>query len=240
MKRLFLFDVDGTLTPSRQNIDPSFKEFFSEFCVSNPVCFVTGSDKAKTIEQIGENLFNKALFSFNCAGNEIWEREKLIYKRSWEPPNSLISTLKDILEKSQYPYKTGNHIELRNGMVNFSIPGRNCSLEQRKHYVKWDRETNDRERILSKLNAYFVNEYDIYIGGETGLDIFPVGFGKSQVVKYIRDMESNYVLYYFGDQIIPNHNDYDIAMKCDHNYKVKSWTDTKEILDYFIEAGICE
>ena len=240
MKRLFLFDVDGTLTPSRQNIEAEFRDFFSEFCSSNLVCLVTGSDKDKTVEQIGEELFNKVLFSFNCAGNEIWEKEKLIYKTSWEPPNDLLLFLKDIIEKSNYPYKTGNHIELRNGMVNLSIPGRNCTLDQRHHYVKWDLETNDREKILSKLNYRFLDMYDIYIGGETGLDIFPKGFGKSQVVNYIRDMEENYVLYYFGDQIKPGYNDYDIAMKCNHNYKVRTWTDTKEILEYFIEAGICE
>jgi len=29
----FIFDVDGTLTPSRQKIDPTFKDWFIEFCM---------------------------------------------------------------------------------------------------------------------------------------------------------------------------------------------------------------
>ena len=36
----FVFDVDGTLTPSRGKIDPEFKQFFDEFCVKNNVYFV--------------------------------------------------------------------------------------------------------------------------------------------------------------------------------------------------------
>ena len=48
----FIFDVDGTLTPSRGKIDNDFKKFFVEFCMNNNVYLVTGSDKPKTVEQI--------------------------------------------------------------------------------------------------------------------------------------------------------------------------------------------
>ena len=40
----YIFDVDGTLTPSRGIIDPTFKEFFIRFCNNNDVTLVTGSD----------------------------------------------------------------------------------------------------------------------------------------------------------------------------------------------------
>ena len=33
----FIFDVDGTLTPSRGTIDPEFKEFFMDFAKKNNV-----------------------------------------------------------------------------------------------------------------------------------------------------------------------------------------------------------
>ena len=41
----FIFDVDGTLTPSRGIIDLNFKMFFNTFCLDNDVYLVTGSDK---------------------------------------------------------------------------------------------------------------------------------------------------------------------------------------------------
>ena len=50
----FIFDVDGTLTPSRGLMDSQFQQWFNDFCRAYPVYLVTGSDKPKTIEQIGE------------------------------------------------------------------------------------------------------------------------------------------------------------------------------------------
>ena len=40
----FIFDVDGTLTPSRREMDKEFVQFFFEFCTKNDVYLVTGSD----------------------------------------------------------------------------------------------------------------------------------------------------------------------------------------------------
>ena len=47
----FIFDVDGTLTPSRGKIDLEFKTFFDTFCKLNDVYLVTGSDRDKTINK---------------------------------------------------------------------------------------------------------------------------------------------------------------------------------------------
>ena len=52
----FIFDVDGTLTPSRQTIDPEFKKFFLRFIKDNKVFLVTGSDYPKTVEQLGADI----------------------------------------------------------------------------------------------------------------------------------------------------------------------------------------
>ena len=41
----FLFDIDGTLTPSRSVIDKDFKIFFLKWMENKSVYLVTGSDK---------------------------------------------------------------------------------------------------------------------------------------------------------------------------------------------------
>ncbi len=61
----FVFDVDGTLTPSRGKIDLEFGKWFLEFCNDNPVYLVTGSDKPKTAEQVGEQIYNAAVSVYN-------------------------------------------------------------------------------------------------------------------------------------------------------------------------------
>lgn len=234
----FIFDVDGTLTPSRKSIDKEFEKFFIDFCSSNTVYLVTGSDRPKTVEQIGSEILKKVKLCFNCAGNEVWKDDVLISKEEWNPPDILINYLENILEKSKFPIRAGNHIEKRNGMLNFSIVGRNCNDEQRKEYVEWDKNTQERLHIVEKITNVFKN-IDCYVGGETGVDIFPVGGGKVQAISKIRTSAID-KLYYFGDQVFKNGNDYEAAMMCDHQYNVKNWQCTHEILSYFLEAGICK
>ena len=234
----FLFDVDGTLTDSRQKIDPEFHDFMLDFCAANKVAFVTGSERGKTVEQIGKKLFARVDYSFNCAGNEIWSKEKLIRKTEWLPPQELLDYLDNLLERSKFPSKTGRHIEVRNGMVNFSIPGRNCDPTTRADYIKWDKSTDERMHFREKIDHKFGN-LDVFVGGDTGLDIYPKGRSKEQVVDFLKILE-NEKTYYFGDQIFRHGNDYNIAMKCDHRYAVKGWKNTFEILAFLKEAGYCE
>jgi phosphomannomutase len=234
----FLFDIDGTLTDSRQKIDPEFEQFMLDFCASNKVAFVTGSDKPKTVEQIGSKLFNRVDYSFNCAGNEIWSQDKLISKTEWSPPQELIDYLNGLLYRSKFQFKTGRHIELRNGMINFSIPGRNCDSNTRADYIGWDKSTDERMNLREKLDHRF-GDLDVFVGGDTGLDIYPKGKNKEQVLEFLKTIEREKT-YYFGDQIFRHGNDYNIAMKCDHRYSVRAWRNTHEILSFLKEAGYCE
>ena len=52
----YIFDVDGTLTPSRQVIDPSFEAFMIKFFCKHDVYLVTGSDRQKTVDQLGLDI----------------------------------------------------------------------------------------------------------------------------------------------------------------------------------------
>lgn len=235
--RKFLFDVDGTLTPSRKFMDEDFKDFFYNLCSLNQVYIVTGSDREKTLEQLGSDLVEKVQLLFNCSGNEVWQDGKLVYKSDWTLPNDVEKFLREQLEKSSFTIRTGNHIEHRNGSVNFSIVGRNCDETQRQEYILWDKKHDERYRLAKLINDKY-SDVSAFVGGETGIDIFERGKDKQQVVEKIREEDD--VLYFFGDQIFENGNDYNIAMECDHYYKVKNWRETYEILSYFSDIGIVE
>lgn len=219
-----MFDIDGTLTPSRKKIDDDFADFFHKFCNNHLVYFVTGSDKPKTLEQIGETIFNSAQLSFNCAGNEVWKKDDLVYSSNWRPDQEVLDYLEDLLLESDFPEKAGTHIELRKGMVNFSIPGRKCTFEQRELYKEWDTRTQERKYFYNKIKDRF-DHIDVYVGGETGLDIFKKGYGKSQAISKIRTSSQD-KLYYYGDQIFSGGNDCDAANLCDVSVNVDSWMDT--------------
>ena len=54
----YIFDVDGTLTPARKEMDLSFMAWFIIFECKHPVYLVTGSDRQKTIDQVGLDVYN--------------------------------------------------------------------------------------------------------------------------------------------------------------------------------------
>ena len=232
----FIFDVDGTLTPSRGIIDLDFKAFFNMFCLTNDVYLVTGSDKPKTVEQISEATYNLCKRVYNCNGNDVWEGDKHVRSNEWTLPEDAHTGLSKKLSESEFPLRTGLHFEHRPGMVNFSVVGRNATQEQRAEYVEWDEHKNERVWIADKFNLLFP-DLEAKVGGETGIDISPKGFDKSQIIK---DFDKEDVLYFFGDAMHEGGNDYPLAKVVHHSRNVQSWKNTREYLEIFQDQGIAK
>ena len=230
----FIFDVDGTLTPSRGVIDPKFKEFFNAFCRSNPVYLVTGSDKPKTVEQIGEDTYNLCYTVYNCSGCDVYQGKKNIKESRWRISEIAHQWLENELFRSKFNLRTGNHIEQRTGMVNFSIVGRNANFKERQDYVKWDKKTKERIDIAQRFNLEFPH-LEAKVGGETGIDIAPYGADKSQIIE---DFNTKDVTWFFGDAIYKGGNDYPLAQVVSHYRQVSDWRQTMEYLQIFQEQGI--
>jgi phosphomannomutase len=230
----FIFDVDGTLTPSRRSIDTEFQRFFLDFIYANQVYLVTGSDSDKTIEQLGQDIFNQVARVYNCNGNDTWERGVNTYTNEWIIPHKAKSWLTEKLEESSFPLRTGNHIEERPGMVNFSIVGRNATLGERKLYVQYDQKDNERSLIAKLFNKEFPT-LQATVGGDTGFDIAPIGLDKSQIMK---DFNKDDQIYFFGDMMELGGNDYPLAIKVSDPIQVSDWKETKEYLEKFQKSGI--
>jgi len=229
--RKFVFDVDGTLTPSRGKIDPQFEAWFSSFIEREKVFLVTGSDYPKTAEQLGNEICESVVTVYNCQGNDVWFKGKRVNSKEFTPPKELDEIMKGWLEGSPFPYRTGNHVEHRRGLINFSVVGRNASPEQRKEYYEYDCKSRERESIAFQINSAFEN-VTATVGGETGIDIHRTGADKSQILE---DFNSDDEIHFFGDRIDEGGNDYPLAKanKRGKNYHVKDWKETWEILKGF-------
>lgn len=238
--RHFIFDVDGTLTPSRDKMDPEFKEWFIERGKKEFFYLVTGSNYAKTFEQLGSALLSTQI-CYNCSGNSVHFRGVEVYKSEWTLPDNMVKYLEGTLKQHPYSEKTGNHIEHRPGLVNFSIVGRNADKEQRAKYVTYDERTTDRAGIANRFNKLFAKHGVIaQVAGETGIDIMPVGAGKSQI---LADFDEKHDIYFFGDKCEKGGNDYDIAEALKlwpngHVHHVSGWKETFEILKEIIDDEV--
>ena len=241
MATAYLFDVDGTLTPSRRSMNPEFRIWFCEFMSENAVYLVTGSDYEKTVEQLGVTITENVKAVYNCSGNDVWVGGKNVHTSDWILPEEMHTFLAERLTASEFPIRSGAHFEHRPGMVNFSIVGRNASLLQRQRYIKWDEENNERNQLVDDFNTMFGAEVVATAGGETGLDIYPVGKDKAQVLNDLAYYDS---IVFFGDRCDPQGNDYTLARAVSalsegknslaygrgKFYNVDSWEDTWEIL----------
>ena len=244
MNKIFIFDVDGTLTPSRLPMTKEFQKFFKEWIKKNKFYLVTGSDLPKLQEQMC--FFDiEAEGIFTCCGNEFWlpnpsvpiQSADLIYSNKFKPPKDLIEYLERKVLKSEYPNRCGNHIEDRGSMVNFSVVGRNCTQEQREDYFKWDKKMGERNITCMEIKGTWPT-LDAVVGGQISVDIYPKGMDKSQVLNVIEQERlvppSEYI--FIGDGIENYGNDYPLAELMDNTeicdwYQTKGWEHTKEILE---------
>ena len=233
----FIFDVDGTLTPSRDRINEDFRLWFLEFVKSNNVYLVTGSDRNKTEEQVGEELFEQVECVYNSSGNTKYKNGICVMNsKNLELPRDAYAFLLKKSISTDFDIATGYHFESRPGLLNFSIVGRNANRVQRKKYVKFDNSTNERQLISDEFNKKFTKKLGLVsqVAGETGLDIIEMGKDKAQILK---DFTFQDELMFFGDNIQPGGNDYGIAQaikygpyKYSECHNVKSWKETWKIL----------
>tara|TARA_B100000965_G_scaffold402090_1_gene427301 strand:+ start:392 stop:1135 length:744 start_codon:yes stop_codon:yes gene_type:complete len=246
MNKIYIFDVDGTLTPSRQSMTEEFKSFFNEWSKKNFFFLVSGSDLDKIKEQISPESMSRALGVFCCAGNTLYINNELQYENKFKVPENLKTYLGEKLRMSDYPVKAGNHIEDRGSMLNFSIVGRNCTQVQRNDYYEYDRQVDERKDIAKYITETW-SGIDAVVGGQISIDIYPEGNDKSQILYYIEKIlqtkvQSSYhaMQYHFiGDKTEEGGNDYSLAKVMEERndsqvHQTNGWKHTQKILESLI------
>ena len=244
-----IFDMDGTLTPPTQKISPEMLSTLSNIPPGYKKYLVTGSDLNKVLNQIPEEfLLQNFRKVFTCNGTRVYDtsldmddetkpiQPDLVHKinlldhYSQADLNHLVSRLLAIASESHTKYKTGTFIEWRGSQINFSVVGRNCSLDQRENYVIWDKKSNERKKIVEKLKEEFSGwGLGFNLGGQISIDITRKEWNKSYALQFIP--ESNEDCIFFGDKIVAGGNDFEIAMKCGKYHDVESPADTLILLE---------
>jgi len=221
----FLFDVDGTLTDARRTIDPEFEQYMLDFVQKHHCVIVTGSDRPKTLEQIGERLTNSFARVYHCSGNHVFEGNTEISRTDWSLNAEQIEFLEQELKHINYSEPTGNHIEQRVGTANVSIVGRNADWDQRARYVEWERINCARQLIAIAYNEQF-DDSIAQVAGETSIDIFKIGCDKKQAVDQQKD-----TTIFFGDNCFPGGNDHTAAQACNVYHQIdRGYKQTWQIL----------
>ena len=230
----YVFDVDGTLTPSRLPMNQELSQFFTNWLRNKKVFFVTGSNSDKTIEQVGLDIWKNITASLQSCGNQIFIDGKEVYKNEWEPNEKLINLLEHFLMSSDYKKRTSNHIEERVGLLNFSVVGRDCTQEERENYYEWDKTAQERLSMVKEIMEDFP-ELEASVGGQISIDIHPKGASKGQAKEWILNhLGEDTSIYFYGDKTDFGGNDYDLAKLLTEDrhkvFQVGNWEETYQLL----------
>ncbi|KAI7903458.1 eukaryotic phosphomannomutase [Cokeromyces recurvatus] len=234
---IVLFDVDGTLTPARAFVSDEMKETLANIRKKVAIGFVGGSDISKQYEQLGETILEDFDYCFAENGLTAYRLGKQLASQSFiqwigeEEYTKLVNFILRYLADMEIPKKRGTFIEFRNGMINVSPIGRNCTREERNEFEKFDLAHGLRQKFVEALKKEFPHLALTYsIGGQISFDVFPTGWDKTYCLRHVKQ-DGFKTIHFFGDKTFKGGNDYEIYTHPDVvGHSVQSPDDTIRIL----------
>jgi len=222
MKKLVLFDVDGTLVESGEKIDDDMKRLLKNLSEKGFTLGIVGGGRLdKILDQLDNNIYISHYFT-EC-GCVYHKREsnnnnklQLIYCKNLRE-HSLYNSINILIKHALYFLSlvdytlTGHFIDLRNGILYISLIGLNATSKEREVFFKLDDINLYRKRLLCYLENEAIkeeinNEITICEGGRAGIAIYPNEYDKIQVLEHL---ENDYnEIHYFGDKYEKGQNDY--------------------------------
>ncbi|KAJ2783866.1 Phosphomannomutase 1 [Coemansia javaensis] len=232
-----LFDVDGTLTPARGKIGVSMMATLMALRKKCVIGFVGGSDLDKQKEQLGDSVLSMFDFCFSENGLTAFRLGRELPSNSFiqqmgeERYAKLVNFCLRYIADLELPQKRGTFIEFRQGMINVSPIGRNCSREERNNYEQYDKEHGIRRQFVAALEKEFPDYGLKYsIGGQISFDVFPVGWDKTYCLRHLEG-EGFSTIHFFGDKAFPGGNDWEIfSHEAVIGHAVKEPADTEAAL----------
>lgn len=230
-----MFDVDGVLTDRGEPINSEFKHWFLNWCENHNVGFLTGSDREKSVEQIGNELFNIARISGHSMGNEIYFQGERYLLNQINLTESERQFMQSAIDACEFVIKNGNHITLRPGSINLSFPGRGVDAMTRKQFKKYDAHTEIRKKFIDEFRSKFPR-FEAYLGGDTSIDICLQGGNKGDFIRLSDALAYTGIdkILYYGDRIYEYGIDYPVEQLNNNFVKCiqidNGYMQTKEVL----------
>jgi phosphomannomutase len=239
---MFAFDVDGTLTESRQEITAENALALARLLFRNRAAIITGGTFERISEQVLRplekicrdnkqelRLENITLLPTNGAGLYIFDKkwiEKKSQKLSLAEKEKIVGALNKIdREDPELANNTpfGDEIQDRGSEITYSALGDKAPLDLKKN---WDPDFAKRLNLQDKLRL-LLPDFEVKIGGTTSIDITQKGMDKAYAIRQIMSeysLEKKDILF-FGDAVYPNGNDYPVYLMGVDTIKVNSQTE---------------
>jgi HAD superfamily hydrolase (TIGR01484 family) len=239
MKKLIVFDLDGTLAPSKSSLAPETAGLLRDLLAIIKVAVISGGAWEQFEKQLLADLPHNAdlanLYLLPTCGTKFFQ-----YDRKWtelysedlsaEQRKKIIDSLNKAAGESGFHAKKvwGEVIEDRGSQVTFSALGQQAPLEEK---VKWDPDFAKRKKITAILEK-LIPEFSIRMGGATSIDVTKPGIDKAYGIGKLKDTLhiSLNEMVYIGDALFPGGNDYPAEQAGVVSIPVKGPDDTNVVI----------
>jgi HAD superfamily hydrolase (TIGR01484 family) len=254
-KKLVVFDLDGTLAPSKAAIDAEMDRLFTQLLMVKKVAVIGGGKydlfKSQLITKLtASKPLLKNLFLFPTTSTAFYRYDsgwKNVYRHelSKEERTKIKKAFKEVFKESGYipPKKTyGKVLEDRGTQVTFSALGQEIvAMLGKKEGVrlkeKWKNENTPIKLKMAKMLAARLPKLEVHAAGFTSIDVTRKGidkaYGMRQIEKYLRIPIKDMV--FIGDALFPGGNDYAVKKTGVQAIPVSGPEETKKIIRAIIQ-----
>lgn len=214
MQKLYLFDVDNTITSGGGNIENDMIKCLDKLIKNNiELGIVAGGEYDKVCEQLGDNL-KKFKYIFTDCGSVVHINNKKILEKNMleycdkEIINKIISQSLSIIDLAGFDTEQEGLINIRKGSIFITPISIHKTIDEKNQFIKINKELNLINKLINNLHS--INNFDEQFNlayGELGFTIYPKLWDKSQILEHIPN-DFYKEIYFFADRTYVGGIDY--------------------------------
>ncbi len=243
MKKLIIFDLDGTLTQSKSVIDAETANLMNQLLQITKVAVISGGNWQQFQNQLLKNSvanqFLKNLILLPTSGTQLYQYQndwQLMYSENFNlnEKNKIINALNYTINKEKLNSEKvwGQLIEDRGSQITFSGLGQKAPIAEK---LKWDSDLTKRKKMKVILDE-MLPDFSVRLGGTTSIDITKIGidkaYGINKIVK-IFEIPIDEMLF-IGDALYEDGNDFPVKKTGISALQVENFTETKLVIKTII------
>ena len=243
MKKLIVYDLDGTLAASKSPLDAEMAGLLHELLGILKVAVISGGAWKQFEEQLlsnlprDERLANLSLlptcgtqfFRYGADWKKVYSEDLAADEKA-----RIESSLEKAVSEAGYkPQKLwGEQIEDRGSQITFSALGQEAPLAEKD---KWDPDFAKRKKIKAILDR-LLPEFSVRMGGATSIDVTKPGIDKAYGIRKLRDILglSLKEMIFIGDALFVGGNDYPAEEAGVVSIPVRGPSETKRVTEAII------